>query len=196
MDKTDEPDRGETHSETAGSAVSDARRTAAMSTAPSANAARDQRRTLRTDAGGGPARRRALGFLLRDRAVFWDTCISCRSSTTSRRSSPRLGQLRPGSHRSGRRSVAAGVAVPAMIILLLPGGFRHLFTTGSPLRAFWFPPRRPARREPHKSYSGETRFRDLQTTPLVLLRRVLVPDPHYDPSRRSTQAAAWHGSAP
>jgi hypothetical protein len=49
---------------------------------------------------------------------------------------------------------------PAMIILLLPGGFRATcyYYRKSYYRAFWFSPPACAVAEPHKSYSGETRF--------------------------------------
>lgn len=49
---------------------------------------------------------------------------------------------------------------PAMIILLLPGGFRATcyYYRKSYYRAFWFSPPACAVAEPHRSYSGETRF--------------------------------------
>ena len=51
-------------------------------------------------------------------------------------------------------------ASPAMIILLLPGGFRFTcyYYRKSYYRAFWFSPPACAVAEPHKTYSGETRF--------------------------------------
>jgi hypothetical protein len=49
---------------------------------------------------------------------------------------------------------------PAMIILLLPGGFRATcyYYRKSYYRAFWFSPPACAVGEPHSAYSGETRF--------------------------------------
>lgn len=49
---------------------------------------------------------------------------------------------------------------PAMIILLIPGGFRATcyYYRKSYYRAFWLSPPACAVAEPHKSYSGETRF--------------------------------------
>jgi hypothetical protein len=49
---------------------------------------------------------------------------------------------------------------PAMIILLLPGGFRATcyYYRKSYYRAFWFSPPACAVAEPHKTYTGETRF--------------------------------------
>lgn len=49
---------------------------------------------------------------------------------------------------------------PAMIILLLPGGFRATcyYYRKSYYRSFWFSPPACAVAEPHKTYSGETRF--------------------------------------
>jgi hypothetical protein len=51
-------------------------------------------------------------------------------------------------------------ASPAMIILLLPGGFRFTcyYYRKSYYRAFWFSPPACAVAEPHKTYTGETRF--------------------------------------
>src|SRR4051794_17705478 len=51
-------------------------------------------------------------------------------------------------------------ASPAMIILLLPGGFRFTcyYYRKSYYRAFWFSPPARAVAEPHKTYTGETRF--------------------------------------
>jgi hypothetical protein len=51
-------------------------------------------------------------------------------------------------------------ASPAMIILLLPGGFRATcyYYRKSYYRAFWFSPPACAVAEPHKTYTGETRF--------------------------------------
>ncbi len=49
---------------------------------------------------------------------------------------------------------------PAMIILLLPGGFRAscYYYRKAYYRAFWFSPPACAVSEPHKIYTGETRF--------------------------------------
>ena len=49
---------------------------------------------------------------------------------------------------------------PAMIILALPGGFRATcyYYRKAYYRAFWFSPPACAVAEPHKTYSGETRF--------------------------------------
>lgn len=49
---------------------------------------------------------------------------------------------------------------PAMFILLLPGGFRATcyYYRKSYYRSFWFSPPACAVAEPHKKYSGETRF--------------------------------------
>ena len=49
---------------------------------------------------------------------------------------------------------------PAMIILALPGGFRATcyYYRKSYYRAFWFSPPACAVAEPHKAYSGETKF--------------------------------------
>jgi hypothetical protein len=51
-------------------------------------------------------------------------------------------------------------ASPAMIILLLPGGFRAscYYYRKSYYRAFWLSPPACAVAEPHKTYTGETRF--------------------------------------
>ena len=49
---------------------------------------------------------------------------------------------------------------PAMLILIIPGGFRLTcyYYRKSYYRAFWFSPPACAVAEPHKKYSGETRF--------------------------------------
>jgi hypothetical protein len=49
---------------------------------------------------------------------------------------------------------------PAMIVLVLPGGFRATcyYYRKAYYRSFWFSPPACAVAEPHKSYSGETRF--------------------------------------
>ena len=49
---------------------------------------------------------------------------------------------------------------PAMLILIVPGGFRFTcyYYRKSYYRAFWFSPPACAVAEPHKTYSGETRF--------------------------------------
>ena len=52
------------------------------------------------------------------------------------------------------------VLSPAMFILVLPGGFRFTcyYYRKAYYRAFWLSPPACAVAEPHKSYSGETRF--------------------------------------
>jgi hypothetical protein len=49
---------------------------------------------------------------------------------------------------------------PAMFVLILPGGFRATcyYYRKAYYRAFWFSPPACAVAEPHKAYSGETRF--------------------------------------
>jgi hypothetical protein len=49
---------------------------------------------------------------------------------------------------------------PAMVILIIPGGFRAscYYYRKSYYRAFWFSPPACAVAEPHKKYTGETRF--------------------------------------
>ena len=49
---------------------------------------------------------------------------------------------------------------PAMFILIIPGGFRATcyYYRKAYYRAFWFSPPACAVAEPHKAYSGETRF--------------------------------------